>query len=1359
MFAILRLVLILLSFPATAFAGDPYVPDDLKDWQQWVLHGKEYRACPFFFDSGASDRDDYLCAWPGKLELAVHAAGGEFTQSWSVSAKEQWLRLPGNVNYWPHQVTANGRGVPVVLRDNTPSVLLPPGEYRLAGSFAWDERPGNLSLPWQTGLLSLIVDGQVVARPERTNQGVFLGERRQETQARDTVASNVYRLVTDDVPTRLTTRLQVQVSGSVREELFGPLLPDGFVPLTLNSQLPARLEPDGQLRVQLRPGSWELEITARAAGVLDVVSMPMPESNLPDAEIWSYASNDSLRVTAPEGASPVDPLQVDVPGEWQQLPAFRVAAGESLRITERSRGIVSAENELDLSRTMWLAFDRSNYRVEDEIDGTMRTGWRLDMSPPFALLTAAADDANLLITDGAEGGQTGVELRYPDLEFMAVARSEVAGQLPVTGWDARFSSVDTVLHLPPGHKLLAAPGVDTAAGSWAGEWELLDFFLLLIIAIATWRLFGPTAGVIALATLTLSFHELSAPTWLWLNLLIAIALLRVAPAGKLRQAVRVYQLSSAVLLVLVLVPFIAGQLRIAIYPQLESQSSIGASASYDGATNWDYDQNVPAAAPARLEKQRMDGAAMEMRSSVEEIVVTGARIDRSFEYSRYAPDAIVQAGAGIPSWQWNSYRLSWSGPVDNEQTMRLIVLPRWLVSLLRFAEVLLLLLFVAVFAAEILKREIKLPGGLRLGNAVASCLAVIGLVSLSLLPDQAARAELPDAEILQALETRLLQAPECAPRCAELAAAEIAIGEHTLRMTLSISALEDVAVPLPGSDSGWRPGTILLDGSAAGQVARGPGQSLWLRLLAGRHTVVLSGAIPAVDSLEIPFPAPPRVVEASGESWLVAGIKDRRLLSGSLQLTRLQKDNAAAGAARWESSRFPAFVEVSRTLQLDLDWRVTTTVTRVAPALGALTLELPLLAGESVITDNMTVSDGKILVSMAPNQDAVSWASNLQRVSPLALHASESLAWRETWAVVASNIWHVTFDGIPESDVVSATDNARAAVFYPRAGEELIVTTTRPEGSSGSTLAFDSVALTTQHGDRSSDTTMSLEYRSTRGMQHLVQLPRDAEITNVAIDGLEQSLRATDGELVLPILPGEHSVQVAWRSGGDVSARLVTPAVNVGAPASNISLQLELPRDRWLLGTRGPRLGPAVLYWSELAVLLLAAIILGKTNLAPLKTWQWLLLGLGFSTFDWPAFGWIVLWLLASGARARWDGAGTWWRFNLVQVAVAGLTVIALSTIVSSLPGGLLGVPDMSVTGNQSYGNSLRWFADQGAELPQAAAWSVPMWVYKAFILGWALWLSFALLRWLPWVWRSFSAQGYWRPRDARAAAATGSKE
>jgi hypothetical protein len=95
------------------------------------------------------------------------------------------------------------------------------------------------------------------------------------------------------------------------------------------------------------------------------------------------------------------------------------------------------------------------------------------------------------------------------------------------------------------------------------------------------------------------------------------------------------------------------------------------------------------------------------------------------------------------------------------------------------------------------------------------------------------------------------------------------------------------------------------------------------------------------------------------------------------------------------------------------------------------------------------------------------------------------------------------------------------------------------------------------------------------------------------------------------------------------------------------------------------------------------------------------------------------------------------------------LTAIALSAIIISLPTGLLGEPNMHVTGNNSFGNSLSWFADRSdSALPSATAVTVPMWIYKALILGWALWLSFALLKWLPWTWQCFAREGFFRSRQ-----------
>jgi hypothetical protein len=82
----------------------------------------------------------------------------------------------------------------------------------------------------------------------------------------------------------------------------------------------------------------------------------------------------------------------------------------------------------------------------------------------------------------------------------------------------------------------------------------------------------------------------------------------------------------------------------------------------------------------------------------------------------------------------------------------------------------------------------------------------------------------------------------------------------------------------------------------------------------------------------------------------------------------------------------------------------------------------------------------------------------------------------------------------------------------------------------------------------------------------------------------------------------------------------------------------------------------------------------------------------------------------------------------------------------------------MHVAGNGSHGNTLAWFADRSdTVLPQGTVVSAPLWIYKALILAWALWLSFALMRWLPWAWRCFSSTDLWRPMKPRLA--TGAKE
>ena len=1346
-------------------ADELAVPEALRDWQQWVLKDRAYRQCPFFFDRSASREADFVCVWPGPFDLKVDSGGARFEQTWTLHGGEQWLPLPGSAAHWPERVTANDRPVPVVMRGNVPSLRLGSGKHRVAGRFVWDERPSVLALPLSSALLSLRLDGEIVERPVRTSAGVFLGEEQPGSHARNALRTTIYRLVEDDVPTRLTTVVLVDVAGEIREALIGPLLPAGFVPLSVDAELPARFETDGKLRLQVRPGEWRVEVAARAEDRLDVIELQAGEANVPNREIWSYRPNPRQRVTQAEGPASVQPEQVGVPQEWRRYAAFRVGAGEQLLVNERSRGIGAADNELWLDREMWLDFDGLNLLAADSVTGRMHRGWRLDMASPYRLLSARERGENLLVTVGAEAGQTGVELRRSQVDLRSLVGVGRDGSMPVTGWNARFNGVSLGLNLPPGYKLLAAPGADVARGSWVASWQLLDFFLVSIITLGAWRLLGPAAGVVALFAVGLSYQETDAPAWLWLNLLIAIALLRVAPEeGRLRRSAFVYQALSAAALVLWLVPFIADQLRIAIHPQLEPQPEVWAQEAaavfeLGGFGEADVASSSPVGgvptsasqdSPARGDQEGLLSGVRPPAAELKRALVSEPSRQ---SFSRYMPSALVQTGPGIPNWRWNRHELSWSGPVDAGQTLRLVVAPRGLVTVLRFVEVALLLAFAALLAAAVLKRRLAVPRRWRqwlAGGAKAGGLLVATSLGALYFGAPPAAADLPDRQLLTELEQRLVEPPDCAPRCAELAAAQVNVSADAVNMRLEVHALADVAVPLPGSETGWRPVAVRLEGSDVGEVLRTSDGTLWAHLRAGRRSIELSGPIAVADSLEIPFPALPRAIEAEASGWNLAGIENRRLLSGSLHLTRAREgERSVSGLPRWESRRLPTFVRIERTLTFGLDWRAATTVTRIAPAEGALTLNIPLMAGESVITPGLTRDGGELLVSMAAAEDSLSWESVLPQQSPLSIDAAPGRPWQEVWRAAVGSAWRAEFTGVPESIAADEASDAHVAEFHPRPGERLRIDLGQPEASAGPTLAFDAVSLEVAKGDLSSTSTLALDYRSTQGGQHVVRLPEGAEVQSLSIDGVLQPIQSDRSELSLSILPGTHAVTAAWRTADAMGLRSETPTVDLGAPASNVNLQMRLPDSRWLLATQGPHLGPAVLYWSELAVLVLIAVVLGRVGLTPLPIRHWLLLGLGLSTYSWPVLGLVVGWLLACGARKRWPAELPNWAFNGIQVLIGALTLAALVALVTSLPVGLLGTPDMHVTGANSQGNSLHWFTSHSdSVLPVATAWSVPLWIYQALILAWALWLSFALLRWLPWVWQCFSVDGLWHRRQ-----------
>src|SRR5690606_27192882 len=131
----------------------------------------------------------------------------------------------------------------------------------------------------------------------------------------------------------------------------------------------------------------------------------------PADEIWSFEPETRLRVAALEGAEAVDPARSGVPGEWFDLPSYRVVPEQPMALVERSRNDAAQANRLALNRDLWLDFDGGGFTARDRIGGRMSSEWRLDMAAPFVMTMASIDDEPLLVTLGTEAGLQGVELR------------------------------------------------------------------------------------------------------------------------------------------------------------------------------------------------------------------------------------------------------------------------------------------------------------------------------------------------------------------------------------------------------------------------------------------------------------------------------------------------------------------------------------------------------------------------------------------------------------------------------------------------------------------------------------------------------------------------------------------------------------------------------------------------------------------------------------------------------------------------------------------------------------------------------------------------------------------------------------
>ncbi|MBW8848786.1 MAG: hypothetical protein JF607_27980, partial [Burkholderiales bacterium] len=857
--------------------------------------------------------------------------------------------------------------------------------------------------------------------------------------------------------------------------------------------------------------------------------------------------------------------------------------------------------------------------------------------------------------------------------------------------------LEATLQLPPGWRLLHAQGPSHVDGAWVAMWTLWDFFFVLLAALAAYRLLGWRTGVLLGAALVLTWHTPgSPPAALWFGLLALTALVRVLPAGRGQRIFAYSRLAVVGLLMLVLLPFSVQEIRAAIYPSLEGRNWESGLAQVAPPSPFVPPPELSVEAPPPPDRNSPAPAPALMQLS------KGLASTSSNGLDRVDPTARVQTGPGLPTWSWRAHQLSWSGPVTPEQTLNLWLLPPWATALMKLAGLALLALALVAVAGWKLPRRLRMPD---VGTGVAAAL----LLALSLTPTPSdAQVAWPTDEQLKALHGKLAAPPDCAPNCAALARLLVSASGSSVQLRAEIHAQALVAVPLPGQGTGWQPGSVAL-------------------------------------------PLPPRALQTELKGWALAGLDPRGQSTGAITLSR----GATAGSNRAEDAgtqrdALPPLVRVDRRLELGLRWQVQTHIERIAPSRAPLRVRWALLPGEAVGDARVTV-DGGVASLQLGGEEAADVASNLPPSEALTLLAGHEPNQVERWTLAASPQWHVEASGLAATALQQ--DGSWQPEWRPWPGETLKLAVKKPAGVAGQTLTLDHVRTEVSPGERSTDVQLDLALRTSLGGPHTLKLPAGAELLGVSLNGATLALQLRDGALSLPLSPGEQRIQIRWREPEGMGTLWRHEGLALGLPGVNDTLQLNVPEDRIVLAVGGPLIGPAVLIWGALVVALALAWVAPRGVPGLMGRPAWVLLVLGVAPVSLAALAVLAGWFGALEARRRWGGQGgrRWLRIG-VQLLLVLWTLCAVAALLDVLRTGLLGYPDLLVAGPGSSSHLLSWTSDRFTERT-ASAWvlSAPVWLYRAAMLAWALWLAASLLRWVGWAWRCFSADGAWPDRAAWA--------
>jgi len=1295
------------------------IPPTLLEWKDWVLNDVKDRECPINYQSGQPQ-----CSWFDTIRVSTDSQKVDFDMNITLYRDKTEVQLPSSNLNWVNNVLIDNKKAIVLQRDNKPIVILSKGKHHIQGSIPYNSNLKYLQLPAHIPLVELYKDNLKITSPKIDNQSKLWLEQQESSEVeKGTLSVSIYRKVIDGHPLRMQTYLHLRVSGKMRWVVLDGVVLDGFLPTAIHTKLASTITEDKKLKIELKAGEWIATIDSYTPNNLSTLHKPKQKFIYANEEIWTMQTNPNYRTIKIEGVQSIDPSQTTLPKKWKRLPSYLVKDSDKFTIKELYKSIKQqSKNEFSLHRDLWLDFDGGGYTISDKIEAQISQIRRLEATNLLDLASVSINNRPTLITTIAQSSQKGVELRAKNSNIKASSR--YSGDItnpPANGWDEKFKSISTILNLPPVWGLFASFGSDNKTTAWIDKWDLMDIFLVLLMSIAIYQLYGIKWAIPATVFAILFWHETDAPTTIWLFILALVATLRMLEGGRLAKVLKIILAVIVAITVLQVLNFSVHEIRTALYPQLEKSNYTYSSDNYDrGLVAYESIQ------PNRRYKKDMKNSVVQSSDKYKKYPKNS--YNQIIMQNRIDPNAVVQTGIGEPKWHWHSYNFSWQSSVDSNERLKLWLISPTLHKIWNIVNIfgMLFLLYMLLYEfIEVIKPKISNSG----------TKAITLLVVLLLFSPSKIDADIPTDKMLTELKSRLTTPPVCLPNCSSMQNIELKIEDNILQIDISISAGANISVPLIGNRHSWLPQSVMVDNKKATNIRLDNRGGLWIVLTKGVHLVQLRGVIKG-QQITLSSPLPIRNFKStSSDLWRISSDKKSYIEISSL--AQIEKK-------RTQKSQIEPLVEIKRTFYFGQRWYIDTEVKLLNRIDKPYSFAYPLLANESVLDKEIETKENQVLLHLENANSHYKWRSSLPISSNLELKAIDTNQIVEIWQMDVSSIWNIKYSGI-EPISQKSIDNILLPNFKPWHSERLKLSLEKAQAVKGENLTIESSKIKIVQSAKYRDVTLNLKIKSSKASQYKITLKGIKEINPTIIDNQTHYLKISNSQITIPLQAKEQSVQISYREEYSSGMSYHFPTIDLAKESSNNTLELKLPQNRWILWTHGTLLAPAVLLWGVIFALLIFAIILGRVEGTPLRSRDWLLLGIGVSSSSFMIMLPIVIWIFTLRFREKQGDKLVGWRRNIIQVLLVILTIISISTIIGAVSVGLLGNPDMMIAGNGSYGNFLNWYSDRiFGVLPEPTVISVSIWYYRLLMLLWSIWVAFALIRWLKWAWGVFSQGDIW---------------